>query len=141
MFGAVVAGVAGLMLWLCTLSFRAFSSVEAATVVLPQAAIWIVVTGALFRQYGKVLQRSLARRSLKANALSMTDASSRAILQRCLQSPNASDVLYALSVLDREDDLKRTDSLFPLLDHDSPEVRLEALRRIESGRLGVDDDR
>src|SRR5207248_2344157 len=104
---------------------------KVAYVLAPLAAVWIAVALGLSRAFSRVLEVCLAKRRLDRGALSLGDASSRAILDRWLKSADPVEVLYALSVLPAED-AAMPEVLVGLLDHPSAEVRREALARLEA---------
>src|SRR5205807_129680 len=83
-FGPAAAGLAALVLWTGTL-VTTFTAVGATVILLVTVAAAIVVSLSLATHYGRALHRSLARRSLNANALSLGDAASRRILRRRLR--------------------------------------------------------
>jgi ATP:ADP antiporter, AAA family len=139
-FGAGVAGLAGLLLLVATGVFH-FGAVQVSYVLVLLAAAWIVITLELYRTYAQVLRRCLAGRRLAGQALSLRDSTSRHILQGWLASPQAVEVLYALHVMEEEDDAALQAILINLLDHPAPQVRREALARIERQKVVAARDR
>jgi ATP:ADP antiporter, AAA family len=96
---------------------------------------WAVAAALLGRQYPAMLVRALARRRLAGGDIDVRDASSLDILRKGLQSPNAGVAIYAVNMLAEADPEGLASALPSLLDHPAPEVRREALARIE--RLGL----
>ena len=74
---------------------------------------------------------ALARRRLTGQTLSLQDASSIAVLKRGLDSQHPAEVLYCLNTLEEVRHPSLDQFLARLLDHLSPEVRREALLRVE----------
>jgi ATP/ADP translocase len=135
-FGAAIAGLAGVFLLLCTRWFT-FTAVQAAWVLLGVAILWIPLTIALSRAYGRVLQESLARRTVAAEGLNLDDHSSRAIIDQWLTSTDPVEVLYALHVLGDESEPALLKHYVALLQHPAPQVRRAALERIERNQLSA----
>ena len=98
---------------------------------------WAVIAGLLGRQYPAMLVQALARRRLAGGDIEVRDASSLAILQKGLQSSRAGVVIYSLNMLAESDPEWLAAALPSLLDHSAPEVRREALERIERLRLAT----
>jgi ATP/ADP translocase/HEAT repeat protein len=130
MLDAAIVGLAGGLMVVLTRS-TSFGGWKVAFVLVPLAVLWITVSLGLNRAYARVLETCLAKRRLDPGALSLGDASSRQVLDRWLQSTNAVEVLHALSVIPAEEKEMR-EILVRLLDHPSPDVRQEALARIEA---------
>lgn len=132
--GTGTSGVAGAALLGCT-ALMAFTSVQAADMVVFLIAGWIALTFALGHAYADMLQACLARRKLDPQILSLNDNSSRQMLTAWLRSPDPNTVIYALHLLADEQHASLEGLLLPLLDHADPEVRRQALERIERQRL------
>jgi HEAT repeat protein len=124
-------GLAGLLLLL-------FNLIEGATIVwlaafmLVLASGWVVISFGTFRQYTAVLQQALARRVLEGSMLSLNDASSVNIIKSKLASKHPGEVIYALELLERANELAvLQEAIVPLLAHPEAMVRREAALRIE----------
>lgn len=126
------SGLAGVILLL--LSFASFSTVQLYYVLSVIIAVWIAVVIMLSREYLTVLLQVLNSRRLDDFSFALADASSMAVLKKGLESPHAGEVFYFLDMLERADQPLEA-PLRKLLWHRAPEVRREALRRIE--RLGL----
>jgi HEAT repeat protein len=108
---------------------------------------WLLIANHLRHAYRGVLERALAEHRLRPDDVVLGE-SARAPLLRALESDYAGEVLYALDMLEEigsrtarpptgrgSTELRPERVLKKLLRHPSADVRLEALRRIESGAL------
>lgn len=143
-FGAGVSGLAGLLLLVGTNLFD-FGAVEVSYGLVLLAAAWILITLALYRTYAAVLRNCLAGRHLAGQALSVRDINSRRVLRGWLASPQDVEVLYALHVMDDDQDEEQDEAvqglLIGLLGHPAARVRHEALARIERHKILAARDR
>ncbi len=128
--GSLALGLSGVVLWALTALLR-LGPVSLSYVVLALVIIWAAAAGLLVREYPHRLRRALATRRLGAAPRVLIDASTEAILRRELQSPSPGVVAYALTMLEAIGSDALAPCLPGLLDHPSPEVRMDALRRIE----------
>ncbi len=122
-------GAAGLILLFLS------GAVHIAYALLFILAAWLGVALLLGREYPLKVRQALVKRTLGGGSAFRPDRSSLAILEQGLTSPQAGAVLYTLDLLAEVAPEKLPTALPPLLEHHAPEVRLEALRRIE--RLGL----
>jgi HEAT repeat protein len=126
-------GLAGLAL--AGLGALGFTSLQINWFLLVILLGAMLVAFSLGRAYGPVLLEVLSRRALKLTeqSLILNDPETRALLLRELHSPYPEAVRYALETLDTMD--YQLDSELPaLLEHSAPNVRREALLRIERGK-------
>ena len=126
----VAIGVAGLGLTLLT-GVAGFGPRELLWAFCLLLAAWIAVAVLLGRGYLTALLNALTRRRLGAVTLLIDDASSIGVLRQALGSPNPGSVIYALDMLQENQPEILTGALPGLLSHPAPEVREEALLRIE----------
>jgi len=130
----IAIGVAGIVLLLLT-TMLGSGVAELAYGFLVVAAGLFAVTIVLIRGYPIALTQTLAKRQWGGASLALPDQSSAAILRQNLRNPHPGAVIYALNVLEQLEHPSLAAALPELLDHPAPEVRREALQRIE--RLGL----
>ena len=128
--GPIAGGVAGVTL-LFLIKVMHFGTLQLAVLLLGVVVAWTGVTVLIRREYAAVLMNALARRRLTGQTLSLQDASSIAVLKRGLDSQHPAEVLYCLNTLEQVRHPSLDQFLARLLDHLSPEVRREALLRVE----------
>ncbi len=131
--GPLAGGVSGVVL-LVLIQVLRFQVVQLSWLLVVIVAAWIAVAIWLRREYSQTLSGALASRRLGMGSLALADASSRAVLLEGLRSPRAPEVLYCLEALASVEHPAYAQSLPPLLGHPAPEVRREALLRIETLR-------
>ncbi len=127
-------GLAGGLLLLFN-TLLGFGAVQLSYLFLVIAAAWIMVVIALVREYPVALSQALVTRRLGGATLALVDPSAVAVVHQQLQSPYPGAVIYALNLLEQVEDPSLVTVLPDLLDHPSPEVRQDALQRIE--RMGL----
>ncbi|MDZ4721361.1 MAG: HEAT repeat domain-containing protein [Roseiflexaceae bacterium] len=127
-----VAIGAGSLLLIGLTNVPGFNTLALAGIMLVISLIWIVVAGRVMRYYRETLGRALARRLLEGSTLSLTDASSRTVIERALGSPHPGEVIYAINLLERTQPHLLAQRLPELLVHPDPQVRREAAKRIGS---------
>ncbi len=132
--GPVAGGISGVTL-LFLVRGLGFQPVHLAMLLLFVVAAWITVALWIRREYTETLSHALATRRLAAGALALDDASSLAVLHRGLESPRAPEALYCLETLADLGHPSYEHALPALVGHLAPEVRRQALERIE--RLGL----
>jgi hypothetical protein len=96
---------------------------------------WAITAFWLGREYPRMLVQALAGRRLEGIQMQFCDASSQAALMDGLRNPKPIAAIYAANTLESIDSDLITNALPEMLHHPSPEVRRDALQRIE--RLGV----
>ena len=128
--GPIAGGVAGVTL-LFLIKVMHFGTMQLAVLLLGVVIAWTGVAVLIRREYAAVLMNALARRRLTGQTLSLQDASSIAVLKRGLDSQHPAEVLYCLNTLEEVRHPSLDQFLARLLDHLSPEVRREALLRVE----------
>jgi AAA family ATP:ADP antiporter len=126
----VAGGITGIFL-LFLMKFLGFEAIQLYYILLVILAVWIVIATLLSREYATVLIQAVAKRRLEGDFLSLVDGSSMAILQRGLKSARVGQVIYSLDILEEIEHESLGRFLRRALRHPAPEVRQEALRRIE----------
>jgi AAA family ATP:ADP antiporter len=131
---SLAIGLTGLTLFALT-SLFALGTVQLVYALVGVVLAWIAVAILLGRQYPKELVQALTGRRLGGAELSLTDASSLAVLQTALQSPHPGVAVYALNTLQAAGHESLPVLLQESLEHPAPQVRQDALQRIE--QLGI----
>lgn len=129
-FYPVSIGLAGVLLLLFR-NVLSFDVVQLTYVLFIITLLWITVAVLLRRAYPQALIRALTRRDFGDTDYLVADPSSLTILGQGLESPNVGVVLYSLNLLEAVDPDALPAYLPDLLEHHTPEVRLDVLRRIE----------
>ncbi len=128
----IAGGLAGVILLLLN-TFLDFEAIQIAYLLLIIYVIWIGVVILLNRAYPAMLLQALTKRRLGGDTAShfVADKSSVAALKLGLVSPHIGVVLYSLHMLEEIEPESFPVFLQDLLQHPAPEIRLEALNRIE----------
>ncbi len=129
-------GIAGILLLLLT-SVAKLSAPQLLCIALALLAAGVAVSLVLRREYTVVLTRALTSTRLRGLDLTLDDESTLAVLQKGLNSPTASEVIYCLRVLEDNEHESLPRHLLRLLDHREPPVRRHVLERIEYLRLNA----
>jgi hypothetical protein len=132
--GPLAGGAAGLVL-LVAIRGLGFGIPQLSLLLIGVVCAWLAVAVRLRRAYTGVLSSALARRRLGGHGLSLGDASSLEVLQRGLESPHPGEVAYCLDVLEDLRHPSLSSFVTGLLGHPVPDVRRDALLRVE--RLGL----
>jgi AAA family ATP:ADP antiporter len=114
-----------------------FTPLQVTYVLLLILVVWLTAGVLLGQAYPRRLQQALKQRTLSGISMPQPDRSSLAIFLQGLTSPHVGAVVYSLDMLEEIAPQSMVDCLPDLLEHARPEVRQEALRRIE--RLGLTD--
>jgi HEAT repeat protein len=131
---AIAVGLSGLfLLWLIHSSFFNLSYLSA--FLLPVLLGWLVSIGFVNRSYLRMLGSALNNRLLRGSALSLNDLGSIELLRRKLNSSHPGEVLYAMNLLMKAENRSLDGAIGILLSHPVPEVRREALEKVERLRL------
>jgi AAA family ATP:ADP antiporter len=96
---------------------------------------WIVVVMRIQYEYRRAISKALQKRTLYGMTLAPDESSSIEALLRGVQSNDASEVLYALHMLEQVEHPHVHSILLDLLSHASDDVRREVLLRIEQLEL------
>lgn len=130
----VAFGLAGLIL----LIFNAVSSLTFTALILFTVVVtvfWMIAGIWVYRGYGHALRYALSRRLLSETALTLTDGSSLAVIERLLQGTSVRNVRLALDILEAANHKSVNSHLIGLIDHPAAAIRTEALARIEQRRV------
>ncbi len=126
-FLPVATGISGGLLLLMKNVFG-FGPLEI-TLTIPVVVIaWILSGFEVTRRYPGMVAAAIAGHRFDAATLSLTDNTSLNLLKTKLQSNYATEVLYALALLENADPEFLRAKLTHLLDHSDPDVRREVLR-------------
>ena len=117
---AAIAAVGGLILIFGALGLGIIWLAVAATVL---GVLWLAVAALCHREYGRRLRDSLARRDWDPTALLVTDAASRAAVERLLSSVDPRDVRLGVDVLTTADPALLGRHISRLLAHPDAEHR------------------
>lgn len=133
-------GLAGGLLLLCTVVF-AFDSNDPiasvpyfAAVVFVLLAVWLVFALVMRKEYVNTFRKALERRTIDPDDIRIDIAQSSTIksLVSSLHAANPREVAYALDMLAATKDPTLADEVVPLLKHDDDEIRLRALKVLQS---------
>lgn len=136
----VAVGSAGILLLLMNQVLQ-LSVIQLSYFLLLIIAGWLVVVRLTGRQYPLELLRALGRRRLTGASLVLNDAVTRDLISQALRNPKPGAALYAMGLLAESDPEALAVVLPEMLDHPAPEVRCEALRRIEIAPLIAERER
>jgi hypothetical protein len=132
----IAIGIAGLSLLGLTSGLK-LGYTGVAYVFLGIGAAWLAVIFLLSRGYLGALTRVITRRRLGDDANVLADPASVSLLKQRLQDSYPAVSIYALNRLEALDPACVLAELPALLRHPAPEVRREALLRVEQGRLSM----
>jgi hypothetical protein len=130
----VAVGLAGVVLAMLT-TFLGFDGLQLTYVLILILAAWLGTAILVGHRYLTALMEALSTRRLTGGSMVIVDRSSQLVLRRALQNQNPAVAIYALNVLAESEPENIATYLPSLLSHPVPEVRHEALERIE--RLGI----
>lgn len=100
--------------------------------ILLCVGVWLFLTRLLRGLYPRALATALQRRHLRRSSLRASDPETHVLLRRTALDPRPAPALYALELLSEVDPAFVPTNLPALLDHPAPEVRVRALRTLES---------
>ncbi|MGM0576539.1 MAG: HEAT repeat domain-containing protein [Myxococcota bacterium] len=129
--GAIIGG-AGLLLLTRVLGAGA---VELSWVIVGVAAVWASLVVRVRRGYLKRLGGMLARRRFSGMPLALHTPASIDLVKQGLYSRHPGEVIYALDILHDLDPDEMREVLPEMLEHPSPAVRRETLRRMVRERV------
>ncbi|UCC86755.1 MAG: cyclic nucleotide-binding domain-containing protein [Anaerolineales bacterium] len=129
-FQPLANGLAGLALLALNVFFPS-GTVQLIYALFFIVIAWVVVAALLARGYPAMLMKALTRRRLGDAQLSLADGSSLVVLQEGLRSQHPGVVIYSLNLLEEIQHASLPAFLGELLAHPAPEVRKDALQRIE----------
>jgi HEAT repeat protein len=127
----LAAGVGGGVLYLLV-SMLDMDAFQLSETLLLVCAVWGVAVVVVYRRYVAQLHGALAARRLSGGTLSLADGDSLATVRAGLSSPRVGEVLYCMALLANEPGALSDPDLLALLNHAEAEVRLEAIRLIQT---------
>jgi HEAT repeat protein/MFS family permease len=124
--------VAGLIIIALTSAYFPFGLRGTATAIFVISGICVAVSLWLRNSYVEAFRQRLARREVDLSEVTryVTDPSSVALLTKALESTQERQILYSLGLLQSSRGYDFASSLLPLLNHESPFIRQEALRTL-----------
>ncbi|MFN8435510.1 MAG: Npt1/Npt2 family nucleotide transporter [Anaerolineales bacterium] len=127
-------GLAGGLLLLFNTALK-FNAIQLAYIYIISAVVWIFICVALVRAYPMALTEALHKRRFGDKGILLTDANSIQIVRSALKSQHATEVIYALDLLEKGESNSLEDDLEAQLRSSMPEVRKNVIERIERLRL------
>jgi len=129
-------GLAGGLLLLFNTTLK-FNTTQLTYIYLFAAALWVIVCVALIRAYPVALTEALHKRRFGDKGILLTDAASIQIVRNALKSNHASEVIYALDLLEKGESDTLSMDLAAQIRSFIPEVRQDAIQRAERLKLLV----
>jgi ATP/ADP translocase/HEAT repeat protein len=126
----VVTGLAGLLL-LAFMALVPLHGTYVAYLLVVCCAGWTIFSAKAARGYTQMLIQALERRSLRGFNFSLEDATTVALLEQGLEDDHPAAVIYCLNQMERAGSDRLDAALLRLLAHPAPEVRIDALQKIE----------
>ncbi|MFN8401369.1 MAG: Npt1/Npt2 family nucleotide transporter [Anaerolineales bacterium] len=108
-----------------------FNAIQLTYIYLISAIIWVILCIALVRAYPVALTDALHKRRFGDKGILLNDAGSIQIIRNALKSQHASEVLYALDLLEKGESETLIDELEVQVRSPMAEVRKEVVERIE----------
>ncbi len=130
----IAVGLAGLSLLFLTGGLH-FGYVGVSYVFIGLAVAWLIVIVLLSRGYVQALTQAITRRRWSDAPNVLPDPTSVALLQARLSDPHPGTAIYAMNQLAALNEPVVIAALPQLIHHSAPEVRQEALRRVEARAL------
>ncbi|MFC1742775.1 Npt1/Npt2 family nucleotide transporter [Candidatus Riflebacteria bacterium] len=130
------AGVSASILLLLLKKGLSFSAPNMCGTLIFILFIWWYFARHVCREYQQALKNALSTRGLQGSSLDLKDPSTIKILEKGVESPISTEVIYCLNLLE-ESELPHLDQLLQgLMDHEDSEVRRTVYRKIE--KLGTE---
>ena len=123
-------GLAGGLLLLFNTILK-FNAIQLTYIYIVSGVIWIFISIALVRAYPAALTEALHKHRIGDKGILLTDEASVQIVRGALKSEHASEVLYALDLLEKSESGTLAQDLAALLHSPNPEVRQDVMKRIE----------
>lgn len=130
----IAIGLGGLILVL-TYSEDNDNLLHYSYLLLAGASLWIFCIPHLNKSYLKTLSNVLRKRFIESSALEINTPQTLQIIQEKLNSRHPGEVIYALDVLSKDENINSRELLANLLSHQVPEVRKEVYTRIVSMKV------
>ncbi len=113
-----------------------FDVIQLAYIYMVVGGVWLYIAYTLIRSYPAALTEALHKKRFGENGIVIADLASIEILHNALKSPHASEVSYALDLLEQSADLSLSRSLRQLIRSPRIDIRVEAYRRLERLNFG-----
>lgn len=127
-------GIAGGLLLLFNTTLK-FNAIQLTYIYLIAAVIWIILCVALIRAYSVALTDALHKRRFGDKGIPLTDAGSIQIVRNALKSKHASEIMYALDLLEKSESDTLSEDLAGQVRSPMPDVRRDVIKRIERLKL------
>jgi HEAT repeat protein len=139
-FEPIVTGLAGGALLLFKL-IEGFTLVHFSYILLLLIGGWVFVSLLVSQKYSLALTEAIKTGNLGNDVdISMQDKDVFNVIKQKLNSTNPTEVIYSLNMLEDTDELDFEAILARLIKHDSPQVRQDVLKRIETRKIsGMQD--
>ena len=130
-FKPLTIGLAGVLFFLVS-RLAGISVLPWSYAAILVGALTVFATLRLRPLYLNTLQDSIRRRYFDpaGEPLDLSNAATVAIIKKSLQEPDEAQVLHSLALADEIANVDWTPALLPLIDHESPLVRRQALRML-----------
>jgi len=125
-----VTGLSGILL-LLFVKVAPLNGASLSAPLIVVAALWACLALAVSRRYSQALLGALGKRSLRSLSQLTLDATTIGLLEQHLADPRPSTVIYCLNRLEQAHYDGLGANLVQLLGHPHPDVRLDALQRLE----------
>jgi AAA family ATP:ADP antiporter len=125
----IAIGIAGFLLLIFN-TWLEFNAIQLSVVFLVIAVGWIGSVFGLTRLYPAACAKALEKHRMVKSSVPVLDPTTHQILEDSLCSLQPGAVLYALNLLEGYNEASFSNSLIELTNHESPEVRMIAFRRI-----------
>lgn len=102
-----------------------------ALVLLALVIAWIAVIPKINKEYLRALEEVVGKRIVEGGAVELDNPQTLDIIHKKLRSEHPGEVLYAVDLLSKNEDVGHARALGDLLSHPLPEVRQEIYSRIE----------
>ncbi|MDM8548110.1 cyclic nucleotide-binding domain-containing protein [Candidatus Venteria ishoeyi] len=125
--GPLAYGIAGV----CLILLKEFSFSYTLGFILLVSVLWLVTAILVHRHYAKALEKSIKRRTLDTDDISLQDEASLEAITGLLKSTKTTEVLFALEVLEKLEHPTLDEVSINMLAHSEARVRIKALNQIE----------
>jgi AAA family ATP:ADP antiporter len=128
----LVTGVAGGLLLIFSL-IPGFGPLVFSWLLFFVLAVWVAVAILASHEYTRALAQALQKRLLigEGTDFSLKDDAIISVLKKKLTSINPGEVIYSLNMLEKAHPENMEPTLIDMLDHPSPQVRQDVLKRME----------
>lgn len=106
-----------------------------ALVLVTLVVAWVSFIPKINKEYLRALEEVVKKRVVEGGAVELGTPQTRDIIYKKLRSEHPGEVLYAIDLLCKNEDLERAQAVVDLLSHPLPEVRQEIYSRVELIKL------